>query len=80
MGITCVPSALGMGTKGYLGGAVGLEWVWRAQGHFLIQEGGLGRGKLGGESALHSDSLCLLQTDQQAEARSYLSEEMIAGE
>lgn len=25
-------------------------------------------------------SLCFLQTDQQAEARSYLSEEMIAGE
>lgn len=25
-------------------------------------------------------TLCLLQTDQQAEARSYLSEEMIAGE
>lgn len=31
-------------------------------------------------SLLLSDSLCLLQTDQQAEARSYLSEEMIAGE
>lgn len=26
------------------------------------------------------DGPCLLQTDQQAEARSYLSEEMIAGE
>jgi hypothetical protein len=39
VGITCVPLALGMGTNGYLGGTAGLEWFWRTQGLFLIQEG-----------------------------------------
>lgn len=34
----------------------------------------------GVKARLHPLTLCLLQTDQQAEARSYLSEEMIAGE
>lgn len=46
-----------------------------------VQENGVKAGMYSGLSLRLFDGPCLLQTtDQQAEARSYLSEEMIAGE
>ena len=66
-----------------VGGASLELFLRRTKGH--LQKWGCRRTGLSQECApglplLLFDGLCFLQTDQQAEARSYLSEEMIAGE
>lgn len=70
-------SALGLGADGAPEGVPSLELFFTGNpGTFPYRS--WGQREWG--CPFCSLTLCLLQTDQQAEARSYLSEEMIAGE